>query len=89
MYGELIPRFVDCMTERYCDSFASDAHALEEWQGESEISEPIMGMEESLSTVAELAEEVGRHLFKTQRNRGKRPWTDPTASLALYLLAET
>ncbi|KAJ6020209.1 hypothetical protein N7499_003509 [Penicillium canescens] len=44
---------------------------MEEWQGESEIIAPIMGMEESLSTMAGLAEEVGRHLLKTQINRGK------------------
>lgn len=71
MHGESYPRLVDCMTERYCDSFASDDHISQEWEGESELSEPIMAMEERLSTVADLADEVGNHLSKTQINRGK------------------
>jgi hypothetical protein len=59
------------MTERYCDSFGSDDHIFQEWESESELSEPIMAMEERLSTVAELVDEVGNHLLKTQINRGK------------------
>jgi hypothetical protein len=72
MHGELFPRFRDCMTEQPCDSFGSDSHVLEEWQGESEIYGTILGIEETYSTVAEFAEEVGRHLLKTQINKGKK-----------------
>ena len=71
-HGELIPHFIDYMTDDYCDTFTSDEHHWAEWEGESEISIFLSVMEERFPTIADFTEEVANHLFKTQVNKGRR-----------------
>lgn len=71
MHGELFPRFIDYMTDEYCDTFASDEHLCVEWQSESWICGPLSVMEERFPTIADFAREVASHLVKTQINKGR------------------
>jgi len=71
MHGELFPRFIDDMTEEYCDTFASDEHLRDEWESQSESWPSLPAMENRFG-IEDFAKEVANHLVKTQVNKGRK-----------------